>query len=78
MAAEQKIVIPEIADYELRRKLLHQNFKQSVARLDFAGSLPGLSPARHRHFASSCRALGGDAYDFINPPDVELPLKGRE
>jgi len=34
VAAGQIIVIPEIADYELRRKLLHQDFKQSIARLD--------------------------------------------
>src|ERR1700724_990754 len=34
VAADQRIVIPEIADDELRRKLLHQDFKQSVARLD--------------------------------------------
>lgn len=44
VAAEQIIVIPEIADYELRRKLLHQDFKQSIARLDsleaFLGYLP--------------------------------------
>jgi predicted nucleic acid-binding protein len=44
VAAEQRIVIPEIADYELRRKLLHQDFKQSIARLDsleaFLGYLP--------------------------------------
>jgi predicted nucleic acid-binding protein len=34
VAANQTIVIPEIADYELRRKLLHQDFKQSISRLD--------------------------------------------
>jgi|ERR1700730_1776724 len=32
--ADQDIVIPEIADYELRRKLLHKDFKRSLARLD--------------------------------------------
>jgi predicted nucleic acid-binding protein len=44
MAAEQKIVIPEIADYELRRKLLHQDFKQSIARLDLLEAFLGYLP----------------------------------
>ena len=34
VAADQSIVIPEIADYELLRKLLHKDFRRSLARLD--------------------------------------------
>jgi len=34
VASDQRIMIPEIADHELRRKLLHREFKHSVARLD--------------------------------------------
>jgi predicted nucleic acid-binding protein len=76
LAAEQRIVIPEIADYELRRKLLHQDFKQSVARLDslevFLGYLPIdtatlrraaelWAAARHRgHPTAPPAALDGD------------------
>jgi predicted nucleic acid-binding protein len=52
VAAEQRIVIPEIADYELRRKLLHQDFNQSIARLDsleaFLGYLPIDTATLHR------------------------------
>jgi hypothetical protein len=36
VAAGLKIVISEIADYEVRRKLLHKEFRQSVVRLDDA------------------------------------------
>ncbi len=34
VAAGLKIVISEIADYEVRRKLLHKEFRQSLVRLD--------------------------------------------
>ncbi len=34
IAAGQELVIPEIADYELRRKLLHKDLNRSIARLD--------------------------------------------
>jgi len=34
VAAGLEIVIPEIADYEVRRKLLHKEFRQSLVRLD--------------------------------------------
>jgi predicted nucleic acid-binding protein len=34
IAAGLNLVVPEIADYELRRKLLHRNLRQSLARLD--------------------------------------------
>lgn len=37
LAADQSIVIPEIADYEVRRKLLHKDFQYSLARLDTLG-----------------------------------------
>ena len=40
-AAGQRIVIPEIADYELRRKLLHQDFRQSLSRLDSLEAMLG-------------------------------------
>jgi predicted nucleic acid-binding protein len=52
IAADQRIVIPEIADYELRRKLLHQDLTQSVVRLDsleaFLGYLPIDTPTLRR------------------------------
>ena len=38
LAANVEFVIAVIADYELRRKLLHKEFKPSLARLDFLAS----------------------------------------
>ena len=34
IAAGLNLVVPEIADYELRRKLLHKGLQESLARLD--------------------------------------------
>jgi predicted nucleic acid-binding protein len=34
VAAGLNLVVPEIADYELRRKLLHRGLRESLARLD--------------------------------------------
>jgi hypothetical protein len=34
VAAGLNLVVPEIADYELRRKLLHKDLRESLARLD--------------------------------------------
>jgi predicted nucleic acid-binding protein len=44
VAAGATIVISEIADYEVRRKLLHKEFRQSLVRLDmFATSFSYLA-----------------------------------
>lgn len=44
LAAGVRLLVPEIADYELRRELLRANLSQSIARLDALESELGFDP----------------------------------
>lgn len=68
-AARARIVVPEIADFEVRRKLLHLALASSVARLDQVVSVldydPLTTPAMRRaaEFWASVRQAGQPTAD---------------
>lgn len=61
ITAGAHIILPEIADYEVRRELLRANKTQGVARLDGLAKVVGISASHDPCNAPSSLVLGTSA-----------------